>query len=101
MRGLPIGVTMYLCMLSFPQLCIYLRKQSEFRTVIFFPSLPASMHSNAVATLTVMKWAKRNCMKVISALACTLPAADVMNLRRAFAELEVPADDAAECGHAR
>jgi len=84
-----------------PQLGVNLRKQSKFGAEILFPGLPASMYSNAVAALAVMKWAKRNCVKVISALTCALPAANVMNLSGAFAELEVSADDTAECGHAR
>gem|GEM_PF-6057569 len=39
---------------------------------LFFPGLASSVHSNAVAALAVVKWAKRNCVKVIGALTCSL-----------------------------
>lgn len=71
------------------------------RSRIFSQVLRPCMHSNAMTALTMMKRTKRYCMKVIGALACTLSAENVMNIRGAFTKPEVSADDTAQSGHMR
>jgi hypothetical protein len=38
---------------------------------------------------------------MVSALACALPGSDVVDFRRRFAQVQISAHDAAQCGHTR
>ncbi len=58
------------------------------------------MNGYAVSTLTVMDWAKRNNVEIVSALANSLTSSDVMYLCRSFPQLQVFADNTAHPGYA-